>query len=33
VVALLRNEFTRLFAAGFVMTASVMAIVTQPGLL
>jgi hypothetical protein len=33
VFAVLKNEFARLFAAGFVMTASVMAVVTQPGLL
>ena len=31
--AFLKNDFTQLFAAGFALTASVMAVVTQPGLL
>jgi hypothetical protein len=33
VFAFLKNDFTQLFAAGFAITASVMAVVTQPGLL
>ncbi len=29
----LKNDFTQLFVAGFAVTAAVMAVVTQPGLL
>ena len=31
--AFLKNDFTQLFAAGFAVTAAVMAVITQPGVL
>jgi hypothetical protein len=33
VFRLFKNDFTQLFAMGFAVTAAVMAVVTQPGLL
>ncbi|CAM3153471.1 hypothetical protein SPAN111604_06935 [Sphingomonas antarctica] len=32
-LALLKNDFTQRFAAGFALTAAVMAVLTQPGIL
>ncbi len=31
--AILRNDFAQRFAAGFALTAAVMTLVTQPGIL